>query len=87
MAQAPLPDETIIQRVALWNEVGRNTSETARRLGVCRRVVHNTLHRAIERGMLTEADLRDPNTPKAEDYQSARPRKIAPAVFLAPHSD
>lgn len=77
MPQPPLTDEAIKERLAVWEETGRNTSETARRFRSSRRAIHNTLNRAVERGMISDADLRDPNTPQASEYQSARLRKIA----------
>lgn len=72
-----MTDETIRERIALWDQNARNLSATARLLGISRNSLLNTFQNAVARGIMPEADLRDPNTPTASEYQSARLRKIA----------
>lgn len=77
MPNLPMTDEVMQSRLAVWHNTGRNTSAAARILSVTRPTLQEMLHKAVDRGFLTEADMRGSQTPLAEDYKSARLRKIA----------
>jgi len=61
----------------LYRETGYNTSETARRLSVARQTVLKCIKIGASSEYLKDEELRGPNTPKADDYMSARDRMIA----------
>lgn len=77
MPNPPMTEEKLRPRIDVWEANLRNTSAAARELKMPRETMQYSLRKAVEFGLLTEADLRAPNTPSAEAYQSARTRKIA----------
>lgn len=77
MTNQKMTDATMLHRLKVWDDAGRNVSEAARVLGIGRHTFRNTLKNAVEAGHLDERDLGDPNTPTKEAYESAKLRKIA----------
>jgi len=77
MTNASLTDETVKQRLGIWEGALRNVSAAAREAGMARPTMQDTLRMAVARGFITEADVQGANLPSANDYQSARLRKIA----------
>jgi hypothetical protein len=66
----------LIETVNVFREQGRNVSATARAMGVHRRTIGHRLDKAVELGILGEEETGNPNAPNAEQYESARERKI-----------
>jgi hypothetical protein len=77
MPNLPMTDDEMRRRIAIWESGLRNTSEAARQAGVHRTTFQGMLRNAVDRGMLTEADMRPCSAAAADDYQAARTRKIA----------
>lgn len=77
MGNPPMTDETVLARLAAYRATAGNISEAARQLEVHRKTLQGTLHIAVERGLMDELELRDPNTPSMAEYVEARTRKIA----------
>ena len=63
------------KRISLWRELGCNTSEAARILGLARQTVQQNVHRAVDLGLVSQEELRPANTPSSSDYSGAMDRK------------
>lgn len=71
----PIPDDELRHRITLWRDSGLNVSEAARRAGISRQAMQNTIYRAREENLVEDADLRPANTPLAADFYGALERK------------
>lgn len=67
--------EELLKRITLWRELGYNTSEAARRLGVSRRAVQISIQKAREQDIVTEDELRPANLPTVAQFDEALARK------------
>ena len=74
---SPISDEDIKARLEVWEAHDRNTSATARELGLARSTIRLTVQNAMERGILPPDALHEPNPSQTSDYLEARERKIA----------
>ncbi len=75
MANPKIKDSTIKARLVVYRESGLNTSEAARRLGIDRATMQDTLRIARDRSLLGELELRDAAVPLRVDYMAAKTRK------------
>lgn len=71
-----LSDEVFKHTCEVFLENSMNVSATARQLGIARKSLRERLRRAVDRGFLDEAKLREPNVPNRDDYLAARERKV-----------
>lgn len=67
--------EEVEQRIALWRELGRNTSEAARTLNISRGTMQGTIRFAYSEGLISEEEMRPANTPQPMAYEDAMTRK------------
>lgn len=70
-------EDTIKGRLEVYEDTGRNMSEAARRLGISRSTMQNTVRNAIDRGLSEETSMRDANVPADNEYLGAKERKLA----------